>query len=144
MNHSIELSLELDRGDMTAAEFSKASSMTFAILRQGLPEVALSTPAGSTGPGAKGDPIALGTILLTAFTSGSVVALINCIKSIYARDRGIKYSLTLPGGVRIQLDTKNIDNRDVKDILAAAIAATENRPAPSPPHGAPRTKPKVK
>jgi hypothetical protein len=142
MTDAIEMRIELDRGDMTETEFGKASMMAREIFRKGLPDAGVSTPPAQSAPNAKGDAITLGTIILTAFTSGAVVALINCFKSIYARDRGIKCSLTLPNGTKLQIDGKNIGDPDVKQILTAALASVEGQQ--SAPKAAPRAKPKGK
>jgi hypothetical protein len=140
----MDMRVEIDRGDMTATEYGNVSKMLTEILRKGLPDVEVSSPSAPVGQGAKGDPVTIGTIVLTAFTSGGVVALINCFKSIYARDHAIKCSLALPNGTKLQIDAKNIGDLEVKKILTTALGAVEDQKAAAAPAAKPRAKPKSK
>jgi hypothetical protein len=109
-------------------ELSRQSKMVFGVLRKGLREVNVSTARGAPSAGGKGDPITLATIVLTAFTSGAVVALVNCFKAVFARDHTIKLSLNFANGKKITIDSKNVGTPEIRQLL---IEASKAVPDPS-------------
>lgn len=75
-------------------------------------------PAGNSAPGAKGDPITIGTLILTFISSGAAVALINVLKAYVSRDPSMKIDLKRPDGSTLTLSTQNMADEQVQKTLA--------------------------
>ena len=69
-------------------------------------------------PGQKGDPSILGEIILTAFSSGAIVALINVIKSYINRDSNLNIDITGKNGKSIKLNAVNIKSNALDNTLS--------------------------
>jgi hypothetical protein len=76
-------------------------------------------------PGAKGDPITIGTIVLALITSGSVVALINCFRGIFARERSLTISVKAPDGREVKINSKNINDESLLKRLHILFGTSE-------------------
>jgi len=69
---------------------------------------------------AKGDPITLGTLLLTALSSGSVVALFNIAKSYVERRRSLVFVLTRSDGAKMEVRAENLEVGQLDPLLRDA------------------------
>jgi hypothetical protein len=90
-------------------------------LGEALPDVTVSRAAEDRKPGEKGDPITLGTIALALVTSGAVGALIGCLKATISRDRHVKLKIRLGNGRTVDIDAKNIDQKEVRQLLEDSL-----------------------
>jgi hypothetical protein len=68
-------------------------------------------------PGAKGDVVTIGTIIVTLITSGALTALIGCLKAVFAGDDKINIDITKPDGTVIKINASNIKDKRTQDIL---------------------------
>lgn len=68
--------------------------------------------------GSKGDASIIGEIILTALSSGAVVALFNVIKSYISRDSKLSIDITGENGKSVKINAANIKSEVLKDTLA--------------------------
>ncbi len=71
-------------------------------------------------PGDKGDIPLWGQIVLTAFTSGAVVALISVLKSYVERKRSIVFEINRKDGEKLTLNAQNLSGDQVDQTLKMA------------------------
>lgn len=57
----------------------------------------------------KGEPVTLGLLLLTFFTSGAAVALFEVLKSYYSRDSSLIVNIKRPDGTAFSFESHNMD-----------------------------------
>ena len=67
--------------------------------------------------GSKGDASIIGEIILTALSSGAVVALFNVIKSYISRDSKLSIELTGENGKSVKINATNIKSEVLNDTL---------------------------
>jgi hypothetical protein len=70
----------------------------------------------SSRKGAKGDPITIGTILLSLITSGAAVAMVNVVKSLIDRDHTLKIKIKTEKE-EIEVDSNSLKAGQVDRIL---------------------------
>jgi hypothetical protein len=80
---------------------------------------------GPPAPGERGDPVTIGAIALALVTSGAVKALLECLKAYLSRERGLTIKLTRPGGLLVEITSRNIDTSYVHDALLAATSSKQ-------------------
>ena len=59
--------------------------------------------------GKKGDPITIGTLLLTFISSGAAVAFFKVIKSYFERDESLELTFSKPDGTTITIKSSNLE-----------------------------------
>ena len=67
--------------------------------------------------GSKGDATIIGEIILTALSSGAVVALFNVIKSYITRGSNLSIDITGENGKRVKINAANIKSEVLNDTL---------------------------
>jgi hypothetical protein len=77
-----------------------------------------SLPTAPPAPGAKGDPITLGVILLSFITSGAAVALFNTLSAYFARSKTLEFVLSKPGGSSVTVKSQNVSAEEREQTLA--------------------------
>lgn len=80
--------------------------------------VALGAVPHPTAPGQRGDPITVGTLLLTAVTSGTVSALFNIIKSYVDRGIDLTFEGTGTDGRPIKIAMKGVRLARFRSMLS--------------------------
>ena len=83
-------------------------------------EVDTTLPEGAGGPGTKGDPITLGTILITALTSGTVVALFNVLKSYFERRPTLEMEFQRPDGKTFKIRGETLGKGQIDQAIRLA------------------------
>ena len=83
-------------------------------------EAKAAIPENYGGPGSKGDPITLGTIILTALSSGTVVALFNVIKSYIERKPSLELELKREDGQRLNIKAEQLNKDQVEHTIQLA------------------------
>jgi hypothetical protein len=69
---------------------------------------------GHARPGAKGDPVSIGTIILTFMTSGAAVGLIKAIESCLSRRPSLEIELERPDGKKMVVRGQDIHPEQVQ------------------------------
>jgi hypothetical protein len=116
---SIEFVVQVDAADDDdAGTTGWRSRIVSDVLRSALPDATVSAVKRPNQAGMKGDPVTVGTVLVSMFTSGAAVALLNCFKAMFARDHSLGISLSLPGGKKIKVNAKNLQSDEVQKFLA--------------------------
>lgn len=78
-------------------------------------------PAEETGgAGHKGDALTIGQIVLTAFTSGAVVALINVLKSYVERKSSLTFEVQCGEHQKISIRAENMDEKRFDETVQKA------------------------
>ena len=83
-------------------------------------EAKAAIPEKSGGPGSKGDPITLGTIILTALSSGTVVALFNVIKSYIERKPSLELELKSKDGQQLNIKAEQLHKDQIEHTIQLA------------------------
>jgi hypothetical protein len=71
-------------------------------------EVGAALPEQPGEAGTKGDPITIGTIILTAMTSGAVVAFFDVLKSYFERSSSLEMEFQ-HGGKKLKIQAKDVE-----------------------------------
>lgn len=74
-------------------------------------------------PGKRGEPITLGVIVLALVTSGTVKALIECVKAYLSRERALTIKVARADGAQIEITSRNVDAPAVREALEAMTSA---------------------
>ena len=83
-------------------------------------EAKATMPEKPGGPGSKGDPITLGTIILTALSSGTVVALFNVTKSYIERKPSLEIELKREDGQQLNIKAEQLHNNQIDHTIKLA------------------------
>ena len=83
-------------------------------------EAKATFPENSGEPGSKGDPITLGTIILTAFSSGTVVALFNVIKSYIERKPSLELEFKRENGQQLKIKAEQLSKDQIDHTIQMA------------------------
>ena len=83
-------------------------------------EAKATLPENSGGPGSKGDPITLGTIILTALSSGTVVALFNVIKSYLERKPSLELEFKREDGQQLNIKAEQLHKDQLDHTIQLA------------------------
>ncbi|GEM_PF-1008602 len=81
---------------------------------------------GVTQRGAKGEPITLGLIALTFLSRGSVVALLDVLKSYMARDSTLELTLERNDGAKLIINAKNMRKEQINETFMKAKDFLQN------------------
>lgn len=77
-------------------------------------------PEGAAGPGTKGDPVTLGIIILTALTSGTVVAFFNVLKSYFERKPTLEMEFQRPDGKTFKVRAETLGKAQIDQTIRLA------------------------
>jgi hypothetical protein len=80
-------------------------------------EASVAIPATAVAEGAKGDPITIGTVVLTFLTSGAAVSIFKVLEAYVTRKSSIEVEISRPDGQKFVLRAE--------DVSPATIAATQ-------------------
>ncbi|MBO6503633.1 MAG: hypothetical protein JJ850_13480 [Kordiimonadaceae bacterium] len=75
--------------------------------------------------GHKGVEVELGTLLLAAFTSGAVTAMIEVVKAYVARNKSFSVEVEGKGGQSVKISAENIESAELKELLADITNAAQ-------------------
>jgi hypothetical protein len=67
--------------------------------------------------GAPGDTVGIGQIALSFFSSGAAVALVECLKAYFMRERSLVARVKRPDGTEIEISSKNIGTPEITDAV---------------------------
>lgn len=77
-------------------------------------------PQAPAESGTKGDPVAIGQIILTALTSGTVVALFGVLKSYFERKPSLEIDFKRPDGVDFKIKASQLGKGQIDQTIALA------------------------
>ena len=83
-------------------------------------EAKATLPEKPGGPGSKGDPITLGTIILTALSSGTVVALFNVLKSYIERKPSLELEFKREDGQQLKIKAEQLNKDQIDQTIQIA------------------------
>jgi hypothetical protein len=80
-------------------------------------EIGATFPDAIPKPGQRGDPLAIGTIILQLIGSGGViVSLVGVFKSWFERKPTLEVELQRADGAKFRLRAENLNLREIEDI----------------------------
>ncbi len=115
----MDSSLQLTASDLPDEDLQKLTLELSKTLNDET-EAKATLPEKSGGPGSKGDPITLGTIILTALTSGTVVALFNVIKSYLERKPSLEFEFTRKDGQQLKIKAEQLNRNQIDQTIQLA------------------------
>lgn len=74
-------------------------------------------------PGERGVLTDLGRLIVDHVVGPAGEALLDALKRYVLRERSVEVELTEPGGRKVAIKTKNVDGKEVADIVELARAA---------------------
>lgn len=77
-------------------------------------------PEAPAKTGAKGEPVTIGLIILTALTSGTVVALLDVLKSYFERKPSLEINFKRADGVQLKIGAKQLSKAQIDQTLLLA------------------------
>ena len=115
----MDSTLQLTASDLSGEDLQKLTLELSKTLNDET-EAKATIPEKSGGPGSKGDPITLGTIILTALSSGTVVALFNAIKSYIERKPSLELELKSKDGQQLNIKAEQLHNDQIEQTIQLA------------------------
>jgi len=103
----MEIELQLSSTDLSDNELS-ALARQLANTITDETDVAAALQQGDSEPGSKGDPITIGTLVLTFISSGAAVALFEVFKTYFARESSLNIALKRPDGTEVNVSAENL------------------------------------
>ena len=115
----MDSTLQLTAADLTGEDLQKLTLELSKTLNDET-EAKATIPEKPGGPGSKGDPITLGTIILTALSSGTVIALFNVIKSYIERKPSLELQLKSKDGREFNIKAEQLHNDQIDHTIQLA------------------------
>jgi hypothetical protein len=76
------------------------------------------TPEPPAVPGERGEPVTLGLLALALLTSGTVKALIGCLKAYVSREPSLIIRLRRADGAEMEVNARNVNEPGLRAALA--------------------------
>ena len=83
-------------------------------------DVTATLPEEAGGAGTKGDPVTLATIVLTALSSGTVVALFNVLKTYFERKPSLRIEFERKDGEKFKVRAEQLNKNQVDETIKMA------------------------
>lgn len=112
----MEIAMQVQSKDLSEEQLSALTRELSQTITQ---ETDISThlPVGDTVPGAKGDPVTIGTLALTFITSGAAVALFEVLKAYFSRDASLKIAFKKPDGSEVSVSSQNMEPDHIQETI---------------------------
>lgn len=81
-------------------------------------DISTQIPEQQPRRGAKGDPITVGALVLTFFSSGAAVALIEVLKSYFGRVSNLTIDIKRPDGFQVNISAQNMKPQQIENTVA--------------------------
>ena len=119
----MELEIKVDSRDLTDEEVQEA---TYDIHRTLGEEHGLSStvPQQEPRPGAKGEGLTIGVLVVTLLTSKAALALIGVLKAHLSRSKRVRIMIRSKAGETI-IDADDLRSKDPKALAAIVAAASQ-------------------
>lgn len=88
-------------------------------------DIQAALPHLDTQPGAKGDPITIGTIALTFISSGAAVALFKIFEAYLSKNSSLDFELEKADGSKLKLNAANLSSKSTNAVLTQLTAFLE-------------------
>jgi hypothetical protein len=116
------LTLDLSGIDLEEEAIDRQTRAMRRMLQENLTEGEVLEPeAAGIVPGAKGDPITIGTIVIALITSGAVASLIDCCRAVFVREKELRISVKTTDGRQIDIDAKNVHDEKTVKLLEGLL-----------------------
>jgi regulator of sirC expression with transglutaminase-like and TPR domain len=125
MTSAVTMNLTIPDGD--SQEIAALTREMMRSIEQNTEAASVRLPQGIGLPGAKGDTVLIGQLLLTFLTSGAAVALIDVFKPYFARHPKLEIELSTAGGEVLKLKAEDIAPKSLPETVSRLRgAAFEN------------------
>jgi len=119
---SMQITVRLQAGDDEEKSFLLSQEFATDVSRLGgVASHALGSTAAA--PGKKGDPLTLGTIVITAISGGAISTLITTIGSYLTRDKRTELEISRPDGLKIKISSAKSNFVEIEEALRRLLLA---------------------
>ena len=115
----MDATLQLIAGDLSGGDLQKLTLDLSRTLNDETDAISV-IPENPGGSGNKGDPITLGTLILTALSSGTVVALFNVLKSYIERKPSLEMEFKREDGRQFKIKAEQLNKDQIDQTLQMA------------------------
>src|SRR5690349_10203158 len=107
----LAVELQVRSAELTDEEVQRLTEELAQTLREEA-GVGADPPAEHPAPGARGEPITIGLLILTGLKSGAFGAVFNSISSFFHRSRKLEITLKRPDGTSLTLNSENVSEEE--------------------------------
>ena len=115
----MDATLKIISSDLATEDLQNLTHELFCALNEET-ETTATLPEEPGEGGAKGDPITLGTIVLTALSSGTVVALFNVLRTYFERKPSLEMEFQRSDGQKFKIRSEQLDKSQVEQAMKLA------------------------
>jgi len=112
----MEIELQLSSTDLSDDELD-ALARQLANTITDETDVAAALQEGDSEPGAKGDPITIGSLVLTFISSGAAIALFEVFKTYFARESSLNIALKRSDGTEVSVSAQNLKPEQLQGTI---------------------------
>lgn len=114
--------LSIMSDEMSDEMIQNLTQQLFADLNESIPALKAELPAESTQAGSKGDPITIGSIILTLIGSGGIaVALVGVLRAYIEKEASLKIRIVNEGGREMSIDAANLSDDQMERTLSSLV-----------------------
>lgn len=115
----MDVTLSMTSGDLDAEDLQNLTNDLCRTVNQET-DVTAKLPEEPGEAGTRGDPITVGTLILTFLTSGAAVALFNVVKSYFERNSSLVITFKRKDGDTLEIEAKNVHPDQINRTMEAA------------------------
>jgi hypothetical protein len=104
----MDISLSVVSEELNETELQSLTRQLCVDLNDEIDNIDARLPVEPSVSGHRGDPVTVGTIIVTLISSGAVVALINVLKSYIDRPKKLKISITDGEGKQLMFESDRL------------------------------------
>ena len=116
---SMNATLSLHDSRMAAEDLQGLTTKLLRSIHQET-ELTAELPEEQGGSGAKGDTVTTGQLLLVALSSGTVVTLLQVLKSYVERQPSLKMNIEAPDGRKLTIEAAHFSAGQIEQLTQAA------------------------
>ncbi len=115
----MDVTLSMSSGDLDAEDLQNLTNDLCRTVNQET-DVTAKLPEEPGEAGTRGDPITVGTLILTFLTSGAAVALFNVVKSYFERNSSLVITFKRKDGDTLEIEAKNVHPDQINRTMEVA------------------------
>lgn len=113
----MDITMQIESMDLSEEQVSTLTRELSQTISQET-DITSHLPTSDSAPGAKGDPITIGTLVLTFLTSGAAVALFEVLKAYFSREENLTIAFKKPDGSEVSVSAQNMEPDHIQETIA--------------------------